>query len=241
MVDFDKVPRITATMQVVNSIRDALASGSLKVGDRLPPEADMAKAIGVGRSSFREGMRILSAYGVVEIRQGEGTYIINRMAEHFLNFIGFLPTDENLLYMLDLRRVVEVGNIMNIYNKLTEEQIQELEQANEKLFEERSIEWSIQQDVKFHGLLISYSENPLLIQINEMIARMRAELLRKLFQRPGAAAGAAEAHMKIIQGLRRHDLAMCVQAISDHLEVTAKDTKTIQEAQVNLEESVQAG
>lgn len=227
MVDFDKVPRVTATMQVVNSVREALASGNFKVGDRLPPEAEMAKSIGVGRSSFREGMRILATYGVVEIRQGEGTYVINRMAEQFLDFMGFLPTDENLIYTLDLRQVVEVGTVMRLYDKLSQEQIQELIQINEKLMVEKNLEKSIRHDVEFHGLLISFSENPLLIQINEMIAKMRTELLRKLFQRPGAASGAAVAHQKIIEGLQLRDRDLCIDAINAHLEETMKDTKEV--------------
>ena len=54
-----------------------IRKGELKVGDKLPKEADLAREIGVGRSSLREGMKILAAYGVVEPRQqlnGEGKW-----------------------------------------------------------------------------------------------------------------------------------------------------------------------
>ena len=71
------IERINATSQVVNSIRAMIRKGELKVGDKLPKEADLAREIGVGRSSLREGMKILAAYGVVEPRQGEGTFIVD--------------------------------------------------------------------------------------------------------------------------------------------------------------------
>ena len=54
--------RVNATDIVVNYVKDALRAGKLHVGDRLPKEADMAKELGVGRYSLREGMKILAAY-----------------------------------------------------------------------------------------------------------------------------------------------------------------------------------
>ena len=87
--DVMSVERVSAPMQVMRAIRDAIRRGELKEGDKLPPENELAKQLKVGRSSFREGMRLLSAYGVVEIRQGEGTFIINKTAEQ--GFDGFLP------------------------------------------------------------------------------------------------------------------------------------------------------
>lgn len=85
MNDVMSVERVSAPMQVMRAIRDAIRRGELKEGDKLPPENELAKQLKVGRSSFREGMRLLSAYGVVEIRQGEGTFIINKTAEQVLN------------------------------------------------------------------------------------------------------------------------------------------------------------
>ena len=81
MNDVMSVERVSAPMQVMRAIRDAIRRGELKEGDKLPPENELAKQLKVGRSSFREGMRLLSAYGVVEIRQGEGTFIINKACD----------------------------------------------------------------------------------------------------------------------------------------------------------------
>ena len=67
MNDVMSVERVSAPMQVMRAIRDAIRRGELKEGDKLPPENELAKQLKVGRSSFREGMRLLSAYGVVEI------------------------------------------------------------------------------------------------------------------------------------------------------------------------------
>ena len=84
------VERVNATAQVVNTIKRMLQRGELKVGDRLPKEADLAIEIGVGRSSLREGMKILAAYGVVESRQGDGTFIVDNTAKNFFDFFSLL-------------------------------------------------------------------------------------------------------------------------------------------------------
>ena len=227
MTSVNKVQRVTDTSQVVESVRSAIANGTLRIGDRLPPEDELSERIGVGRSSLREGMRILAAYGVIEVRQGDGTYVINRMAEHFLSFMGFLPTDANLLYALELRRVLEVGNILQICDTITEDEIRQLEEVNRELMAESDYEENIQQDIEFHALLVSFAKNPLLIQINDMIGAMRRETLKKLFQRKGAASGAAEAHVKIIEALRMHDRSKCIEAVEEHLGRTIDDAKAM--------------
>lgn len=66
-----------------------------------------------------------------------------------------------------------------------------------------------------------------LIQINDMIGAMRRETLKKLFQRKGAASGAAEAHMKIIEALRMHDRSKCIEAVEEHLGRTIDDAKAM--------------
>ena len=82
-VHMKKPERISATTQVVDAVRLAIQKGELKVGDKLPRESDMAEELGVGRSSLREGIKILNAYGIVESRQGEGTYIVDNSARNF--------------------------------------------------------------------------------------------------------------------------------------------------------------
>ena len=135
-----KNQRVTSTELVVDFVRSAIVEGKLRTGNRLPPEEELSKSIGVGRSSLREGMRVLSAYGVVEIRQGEGTFIVDRVTENFLDFMGFIPTEENLISALELRRVIEIGNIIAICSNITTAQIGMLEAVNNELLKEASYE-----------------------------------------------------------------------------------------------------
>ena len=100
---FTATGRTGAVDQVIAYVRYAVKNGTYNVGDKLPNESELAATIGVGRSSLREGMRILATYGIVEIRQGDGTYIIDKTVERFLDFLGYIPSS-NLQDFIDLRK-----------------------------------------------------------------------------------------------------------------------------------------
>ena len=216
----NKTKRVNATMQVVNSIKESLQTGELKVGDRLPNEADMANEIGVGRSSLREGIKILAAYGVVEPRQGEGTFIVDNRATNFFEFMGFFPSRENMQYFMELRRVLETGNIVAIYDKLTQEDFDRLEDSVQQFSEELSVEEYVRVDKEFHTILLSHTQNPMLIQVNNMVEAMRGDLLYKLFLNKDIVDVARNGHRKIVDALKARDLAECIKAVTNHIEVT---------------------
>src|SRR5689334_15170425 len=66
----------TSSEEVVFRLRDMIHRGELKHGDRLPPERDLAKILGVSRPTLRAGIRSLAAVGVLQSRQGAGTFVV---------------------------------------------------------------------------------------------------------------------------------------------------------------------
>lgn len=223
----EKMERVNATSLVVNSVKLAIQKGKLKVGDRLPKEAEMCKELGVGRSSLREGIKILNAYGVVESRQGDGTYIIDHSAQNFFEFMGFVSTQENMTYFLELRRVLETGNIISIYDKLTPRELDELERLVVILNQKRPINEYVEADQSFHHMMLSYSKNPMIMQINNMINAMRRDLLYKLFADPAIVKDAYQAHTAILSALREQDMEACIQAVISHIDTTVEHTRNL--------------
>ena len=67
--------RVRLSDHLVDGIRALVASGRYRIGDRLPPEAELGVLFGAGRSTVREAMRVLANRGLVEIRHGEGTFV----------------------------------------------------------------------------------------------------------------------------------------------------------------------
>jgi GntR family transcriptional repressor for pyruvate dehydrogenase complex len=224
---FKKVPRVNATEQVVGTIKRMLQRGELKIGDRLPKEADLAVEIGVGRSSLREGMKILAAYGVVESRQGDGTFIVDNTAKNFFEFMGFMPDKDNLDTFVELRRVIEVGNIISIYDQLDQETLSALENTIKVLKDARPVDDFVIADMTFHSILLSHTKNPMIRQINNMIEALRIDLLYRLFCHPQILNDAYVAHTEILNALRAKDFNACVDAVVNHIDVTKEHTRRI--------------
>src|SRR5919205_23450 len=72
----DPERRGTTSEEVISQLREMIHRGDLKPGDRLPPERDLAKMLGVSRPTLRAGIRSLAAVGVLQSRQGAGTFVV---------------------------------------------------------------------------------------------------------------------------------------------------------------------
>src|SRR5213083_3024020 len=99
------------TEQVVIQVRDMIRDGTLRPGDRLPPERELARQLGISRASLRAGLRFLAAIGVLTSRHGSGTYIADgppALASDPLSMLASLHgfTTEK---MFEARRLVEVS------------------------------------------------------------------------------------------------------------------------------------
>src|SRR5947209_17668942 len=72
----DPEHRGTTSEEVIAQLREMIHRGELRPGDRLPPERDLAKLLGVSRPTLRAGIRSLAAVGVLQSRQGAATFVV---------------------------------------------------------------------------------------------------------------------------------------------------------------------
>ena len=86
--------RMRVTDDAITSIRHMILTSELAPGDRLPPEADLAANLGLSRTSLREAVRALTVLGVIDTRQGDGSYITGLGPELLLGALG-LAVDLN--------------------------------------------------------------------------------------------------------------------------------------------------
>lgn len=225
----EELGRVSASDLVVKRIRSKIQRGELKVGDRLPVEAELARELNVGRSSLREGIKILVAYGIVEPRQGEGTFIVDRVAENFFEIMGFFPSKENYEVLLELRRILEVGNLLAVYDKVPSREMETLERYVRVFGEKHRIDEYVEADYGFHSTLISISHNPMLDQMNKMLTNMRCDLLYLLFTKEQVIREAYDEHGKILEGIRTKNPKVCMDAMYEHIASTMSEVREMEE------------
>ena len=209
-------PALSQSDVVIQGIKQMITSGTLGAGDRLPVEKDLAAQLGVSRGSLREGVRALAILGVLETRQGDGTYVTSLDPSVLLTPLGFLAdlqTAANEGHLLAVRRVLEAESAARAAARLTPEGIARLEAilrgVDDILLARDSdldLEAFIEADTAFHRTIAEASGNPALSALIEsLIGRtFRARLWRAISDRGSVRATQGE-HRAILTELARGD------------------------------------
>jgi GntR family transcriptional repressor for pyruvate dehydrogenase complex len=98
------------TQEAIERIRERIASGEWGPGTRLPREADLAQQLGLSRNSLREAVRALSLARVLEVRQGDGTFVSSLEPEELLEptlSATHLLRGRTVLELFEVRRMLE--------------------------------------------------------------------------------------------------------------------------------------
>src|SRR5919206_844682 len=102
---------MAVTDEAIEKIKEMIVSGRLRPGDRLPREADLAAQLGLSRNSLREAVRALSLIRVLEVRQGDGTYVSSLAPDLLLGdparFATPLLRGHTILELFEVRRLLE--------------------------------------------------------------------------------------------------------------------------------------
>src|SRR5882724_3678993 len=101
---------MAVTDEAIEKIKEMIVSGALRPGDRLPKESELAAELGLSRNSLREAVRALSLIRVLDVRQGDGTYVTSLKPELLLEAVAFvvdLHRDDTVLQLLEVRRILE--------------------------------------------------------------------------------------------------------------------------------------
>ncbi len=106
--NLDKIKKKTVVAQVMDQIRELIASGRYKSGDRIPTESELAGMLGIGRSSIREAVKVFNYLGVLESRTAKGTFVCERsqISSEALTWSMLLGRDD-YDELIDLRGAVE--------------------------------------------------------------------------------------------------------------------------------------
>lgn len=151
--------------QVIEQLRDAVTQGEWPIGQRIPTEPELAGQLGVGRNTVREAVRALAHTGLLEVRQGDGTYV--RATSEVSGAIRRLCGSE-LREVLQVRRILEVEGARLAAASRTEEEVVELRSLLERRNAElREGHWEdfARLDAEFHFAVVQSGHNTLLTEM----------------------------------------------------------------------------
>jgi len=199
---------------VMEQIEKALIDKTLVPGDRLPTENEMCASMGVGKSSIREAIKMLSILGVVETRQGDGTFISSSIGEHCVNPLVYqlLIDDGNNTDIAELRSMFEPAYTILALKKATPEDIKHIIHISESFKEKVRLQTQkAEDDLNFHRAILEATHNPLIIRIGLTIIQLfRASITNSMQQIPDRAV---RDHDNILQAFLKKDEKALLNAV----------------------------
>ncbi len=172
------VPRISDA--IAETLERRILEGSLKPGDRLPPERELAAELGVSRPSLREAIQKLASKGMLQSRQGGGTFVTDRLNSTFFDpWQEMLGAHPNLREdLLEFRRMLEGQMAEWAAERRTDEDMQRLTQTFEELqavFDGEDRKRQAACDMAFHQAIAEASHNALLGHLTSTMLRLMEE------------------------------------------------------------------
>ncbi|MBE3011922.1 FadR family transcriptional regulator [Microbispora sp. NEAU-D428] len=204
---------MAVTDAAIDKIKQMITSGELAPGDRLPKEADLAERLGLSRNSLREAVRALALINVLDVRQGDGTYVTSLQPHLLLEAMSFVVDfhrDDTVLQFLEVRRVLEPAATAMAAMNMPDEDVKELRAILDALPDDPSVEELVANDLRFHQHIAAGSGNPVLCSLIDSLSgpTTRARVWRGLTQE-GALDDTREQHVMICDAIaaRRPEVA----------------------------------
>ena len=201
---------------VFNTLREAILKGELKPGERLM-ELQLAAKLGVSRTPIREAIRMLQQEGLAVTIPRRGAEVA-------------AMTEKDMEDVLQVREALEILSVQLASEKITKEQIAELEErlkAFEQAVETAEVKQIAQSDIDFHDLIYTAAENPRLVvllnNLREQIYRYRVEYLKDEKNYPRLI----EEHRQIMQGLKERNEQYVVEMTKKHMDNQAVAVRNI--------------
>ena len=197
------------TDEAIEKIKSMIVSGTLRAGDRLPKEADLAAELGLSRSSLREAVKALSLVNILDVRRGDGTYVTSLQPPLLLEALSFIVDfhrDGTVLEFLQVRRILEPAAAAMAAERIGEEEIEGLGRLLDSLGPHPEVEDLVANDLEFHRRISACCGNSVLCSLLESLSgpTFRARVWRGLTQ-AGAKERTLAEHRAILDALASHD------------------------------------
>ncbi|MFH9861040.1 FadR/GntR family transcriptional regulator [Streptomyces sp. NPDC017202] len=200
---------MAVTDEAIEKIKGMIVSGALRPGDRLPKESELAAGLGLSRNSLREAVRALSLIRILDVRQGDGTYVTSldpQLLLEALSFVVDFHRDDTVLEFLAVRRILEPAATAMAALRLSAQELDALEAQLDRLGATPSVAELVACDVEFHRGIVRGAGNSVLCSLLDGLSgpTTRARIWRGLTQED-AVAGTLREHRAILSALRDRD------------------------------------
>jgi len=217
-VKSEKVPDI-----VYNQLVSLISRGHFKPGQRLPSEREMAFELEVSRQSLREAINRARLQGLLEVKQGGGTFVISSLKDNLLPPLSILLEKEakNVLEFLEMRKVIEGWCAEKAALAAQEADLRSMEEILERMGQAKVSDavWQ-KKDLEFHSSIAAATHNLIALHIMEGLEDSFQSYfrLKKYSTKPERKDVLLVQHRRIFEAISRNDPAAARVGMLEHLD-----------------------
>jgi GntR family transcriptional repressor for pyruvate dehydrogenase complex len=221
LIQYDQINRKHLYEEVAIQIEKMVLNETLKVGDKLPPEKNLAENFGVSRNILREALKTLKERGLIEVRTGDGVYIVKPTVDTLKDMVNRLIVlgDVSIDELFEFRLAIEVKACGLAAEKINKDEIMELEEIISLMKQDIDDvgKWA-EEELQFHLLIAKASKNKLFHSFINPVSNLLFDLFLKGRQNPEAKIEGIEGHISIVECLKTRDKNLAEDAMKRHLE-----------------------
>jgi GntR family transcriptional repressor for pyruvate dehydrogenase complex len=218
-----KIKADSLRSQVYERLKKQLIRGVWGPGEKLPSEKEFCSLFGVSRVTIRGAIQQLEILGLVETRQGGGTFV--RDFSSIQKVDTFHPLfqiqkNQDLITVLEYRKIVEKGAIGIAWENIGAEDIAFLEKTYKAMSKDTDASAAyIEADLAFHYRLALTTRNTIIIKVYDLLNEILSNAMKDIVRLLGRKIGLTY-HRKIIDALKKGDKAKCESVMEEHIEAT---------------------
>jgi GntR family transcriptional regulator, transcriptional repressor for pyruvate dehydrogenase complex len=214
--------------QIVQQVEESIHKGTLKPGDQLPPERELAEQFGVSRTAVREAVKALHEKGLVEAFPGRGTFITDGTSYTIRQSLDRITRKghEGFAYLAEVRAILEPEIAVLATSRVKEEDLQALREQVQVMDQARNDpDAFIEADLDFHLTLAEAAGNPIILSLIDSIVGLLREQRMGIFHVDGGPERGQYHHKRILDAIEHRDAAGAREAMRAHLQQVREDSK----------------
>ena len=208
---------------ISDQLTDGIMEGSIKPGDKLPSDREMAEHFGVGRSTIREALRVISLIGLIEIRPGQGTFVASSPSDFFLTPLSWtlLLGQKSMNDVMVMRNILELSSARlaaDCTDKNALGQFHQLMKRMKKAHDSYDFKTFLDLDLEFHLTVARCSGNSIILELLHTSRKLLTLLSKSGMETMAHIDSIYGEHIRIYDAIVAHDGDEAEKGMADHLE-----------------------
>ncbi|MFY4775616.1 FadR/GntR family transcriptional regulator [Metabacillus sp. RGM 3146] len=212
--------------EVADALLETIKAGTIMPGEKLDSVQQLAENFQVGRSAIREALSALRAMGIVEMKQGEGTFVKYFNPDLIASSVSsaILMNKKDIVHLLEVRKILEAGAAGSAALNRTQGNIEKFEGILDRMKDSvGNEELGEKSDLDFHMAIAEASQNSLLLRLMDNVSGMMIETMREtrriwLYSKHKTAERLYQEHVTIFKAILQKDSVSAQNLMLEHLE-----------------------